>query len=240
MGFGDGQGRLMARQQPMKMAAAEGIYHSGKGQALSVLAVGSVKGNPGHLALNIGIPHLESLITDLSWDGSIPGMDNIQAAERKQYGPGNYIPIVGVEYWSFRLMIGAGVLMMLIGLVGLVLMARRKLEVSRRFFKFSLLGIVLPILANWCGWVFTEVGRQPWVVFGLLKTSQARSPNVSILDIGLTLTGYVVIYGILIAIGGFLMLREARHGPEPDPVRGADGAGVPPAVPGHGDLVLAY
>ncbi len=235
MGFGDGQGRLMVHQQPMKMAAAEAVYHSGNGQGFSILSVGAVKGNPGRVT-SVRIPHLLSLIEDFSWNGSIAGMDNIQAQERKEYGPGNYIPIVGVEYWTFRLMIGAGILMFLLSLGGLFLMRRGVIDKSRGFHRAALLGVVLPILANWTGWIFTEVGRQPWVVFGLLKTSQANSPNVSTLDIALTLFGYIVIYGVLIAIGGWLMVREVKHGPEPGP----DETPSPQAPSTHPDLVLAY
>ncbi len=124
MGFGDGQGRLLTREQPMKMAAAEGVYHSGSGQGFSIFAAGSPKHNPGHLAVNVKIPHVLSLIETLSWNGSVEGMDNIQAQEGKQYGPGNYIPIVGVEYLSFRLMVGAGMLLALIAVLGVVQMAR--------------------------------------------------------------------------------------------------------------------
>jgi cytochrome bd ubiquinol oxidase subunit I len=238
MGFGDGQGRLLLHEQPMKMAAAEGVYQTGKGEGLSLFAIGSVKHNPGHLAVDIRIPHVLSLIETLQWDGSTEGMDNIQAQERKQYGPGDYIPIVGVEFWTFRAMIGAGLLITLIALIGLVLMARGKLELSRRFQKLALLGMILPIVANWSGWIFTEVGRQPWIVFGLLKTSQASSPNVSTADLVFTLTGYIVIYGILIVIGAVLMYREAKHGPEPDPEEGEGGA--PTAPTPNSALILAY
>jgi cytochrome d ubiquinol oxidase subunit I len=239
MGFGDGQGRLMVKQEPMKMAAAEAVYHTASGAPFSLLAIGAVKHNPGHVNPNIKVPHALSLIETLSWNGRVEGMNNIQAQERAKYGPGNYIPIVGVEYWSFRLMVGAGMLMALICLVGIWLMLTRKLERKLWFHKLALLGVALPICANWMGWIFTEVGRQPWVVFGLLKTSQANSPNVSTLDIVLTLAGYLVIYGILIVIGAVLMYREAKHGPEPDPVD-EDGAFLPPAKVEHPELVMAY
>jgi cytochrome d ubiquinol oxidase subunit I len=122
--------------------------------------------------------------------------------------------------------------MMLMAIAGLVLMRRRRLEAARWFQRFALLGVVLPILANWAGWVFTEIGRQPWVVYGLLKTSDARSPRVSSGDLVFTLTGYIVIYAILIAIGGWLMLREMRHGPEPEPRDGEPAPSTP--------LALAY
>jgi cytochrome d ubiquinol oxidase subunit I len=228
----------MESQQPMKMAAAEAIYHSGSGAGLSVLAVAPPKHNPGGLSVDVKLPHILSLIETFSWSGTVVGMDSIQAQERKQYGPGNYIPIVGVEYWSFRLMIGAGMLMALIAVIGLVQMARGKLEASRRFQRLALLGVALPIVANWTGWIFTEIGRQPWVVFGLLKTSQANSPNVSTLDIVLTLAGYIVIYGILIVIGAVLMAREAKHGPDPDP-HDEDRSSEPPQAE-HPELVMAY
>ncbi len=239
MAFGDGQGRLMVDQQPMKMAAAEAVCNSGHGQSFSIFSVAGFTTNPcPNNITSIRIPHLLSLIEDLSWGGNIRGIDQIQAAERKQFGPGNYVPPVGVEYWSFRLMIGAGVLMMVISLGGIWLERRRRLEVSRRFQRLALLGLVLPILANWTGWIFTEVGRQPWVVFGLLKTSQANSPNVGTGDIVFTLAGYIVLYGVLIAIGAWLMLKEAKHGPEPDP--GDQGAGEQPPNAPHSELVLAY
>jgi cytochrome d ubiquinol oxidase subunit I len=238
MAFGDGQGRLLIHQQPMKMAAAEDVYNTGQGQGFSILSLGSFKDNPGpHGTTSIRIPHLLSLIENLSWNGTTKGIDQIQAAERKQYGPGNYVPPVGVEWWTFRLMIGAGMLMLLIAAGGIWLGWKGRLERHRWFQRLALLGVALPILANWSGWIFTEVGRQPWVVFGLLKTSAAGSPDVSTLDIVITLTGYLVIYGVLIALGSWLMAREVRHGPEPDPL-----PGDPPAGPEDSSrpLALAY
>ena len=131
-------------------------------------------------------------------------------------------------------MIGAGMLMLLIALAGMWLSHKGKIERSRWFLRLSLLGVALPILANWCGWIFTEVGRQPWVVFGLLKTSAANSPDVSMFDVILTLTGYIVIFLVLISVGSWLMAREIKHGPEPDPEEGA----APEDRPN--DLALAY
>ncbi len=243
MGFGDGQGRLMLNQQPMKMAAAEGIYHSTRGASFQLLTTGAFKRNPGHVTNEVSIPHVLSLLEDFSWNATVKGMDNLQAADVKKYGPGNYIPIVGVEWWTFRLMIGAGVLMFVISLAGVFLMRTGRIERTRWFHRAALLGVALPILANWTGWIFTEVGRQPWVVFGLLKTNVANSPNVSTADVVLTLAGYLVIYSVLIAIGGWLMWREVKHGPQPDPLEPGPGE-LPPggavAEETAPDLVLAY
>ncbi len=232
MAFGDGQGRLMEQQQPMKMASAEVLYNTTKGASFSVFATGSFSGFPGHLSHDLRLPHLLSLIVDLSWNGTEKGIVQINRAEQQKYGPGNYVPILGVTYWSFRGMIGAGVLMLLMTIAGVLLMRRRRIDSARWFQRFALLGIILPILANWSGWIFTEMGRQPWIVYGLLKTSDARSPRVSSGDLVFTLTGYIVVYAILIAIGGWLMLREARHGPDPEP---SDGDAAPSAP-----LALAY
>jgi cytochrome d ubiquinol oxidase subunit I len=237
--FGDAQGRLMEKQQPMKMAAAEAIYNTERGAGFSIFATGDFTRNPGHLNRNITIPHGLSLIAELSWNGTVKGINQINAAEQRKYGPGDYVPIVGVTYWTFRLMIGAGVLMLLLTVAGLVLVRRRSIDRARWFQRAAVAGIFLPILANWTGWIFTEMGRQPWVVFGLLSTNRANSPNVASSDIVLTLTGYIVLYGILIAIGGWLMVREIRHGAEPDPPEGE--AETPaPAPSAHPELVLAY
>ena len=132
-------------------------------------------------------------------------------------------------------MIGAGVVMILLALGGLVLQWRGRLERARWFQFAAVAGILLPVLANWTGWMFTEMGRQPWVVFGLLKTSDARSPNVSSTDVILTLGGFIAVFAILTAVGGYLMLREARHGPDDGLPTGGDAA--PTTAP---DLVLAY
>ena len=239
MAFGDGQARLMYKQQPMKMAAAEALYNTEQGAPFSIFAQGSFTRHPGRLTKDITIPHVLSLIATLSWDGTVTGINQDNAAEQKKYGPGDYVPIVGVTYWTFRLMIGAGILMLLISVVGLVLMRRRKLDSARWFQRAAIAGVFLPILGNWTGWIFTEMGRQPWVVYGLLKTSQANSPNVSSLDIVLTLAGYIVIYGVLIVIGGWLMLREISKGPD-DPTPDAGPGGLPPGPAERQELVLAY
>jgi cytochrome d ubiquinol oxidase subunit I len=239
MVFGDTQARLMYQQQPMKMAAAEAQYSTRNGAPFSVFATGSFTRHPKSLSKDITIPHGLSLLATLSWDGQVKGINQINLEEQKKYGPGDYVPIVGVEYWTFRLMIGAGILMLLICLGGLLLMRRRNKEVPKWFLRFTLLGGFLPILGNWTGWAFTELGRQPWVVFGLLKTSQANSTNVGMTDLIITLAGYIVIYGVLIAVGGWLMLRELRHGPEADPPAPGDGA-PPPAPAQRPELILAY
>ena len=243
--FGHTQGMLMEKQQPMKMAAAEALYKTTKGASLSIFAVGPFEHFPKRLNTDIRIPHLLSILGTASWSGKIEGVNQLQAEDVKKYGPGDYVPILGVTYWTFRLMAGVGVLLLLIPLLGLWLVRRKRLEGSRRFLQLAIVGAFLPPLANLTGWIFTEMGRQPWVVYGLLKTSDARSPLVSSGDVIISLVGYTLLYGVMLVIGGRLFLREIAHGPEAAPAPGSDdgrfdgdgrtGGGV--AKP---DLVLAY
>jgi len=235
LGFGHGQALLMDTQQPMKMASAEALYDTTKGASFSIAAVGPFERHPKKLDFDIRIPHLLSLIATLSWNGTVKGINQVNAAEQRKYGPGDYVPIVGVTYWSFRLMIGAGVLMLLLALAGVVLMRRGRLERADWFHRLAVWSVVLPIVANWSGWIFTEVGRQPWIVYGLLKTSQARSLNVSMASLIISLAAYLLVYAALSAVGARLFVREVRRGPdEPEPPS-EGGAG-----PSAHDLVMAY
>jgi cytochrome bd ubiquinol oxidase subunit I len=143
MAFGDGQGRLMEKQQPMKMAAAEALYNTAHGASFSIFSTAAWTAHPAHLSKDIRIPHLLSLISDLSWNGKVLGINQINRAEQRKYGPGNYTPVIGVTYWTFRLMIGAGMLILAIALAGMIQQRRRALERSRWFARAALLGVVL-------------------------------------------------------------------------------------------------
>ena len=107
---GDIQARLMDTQQPMKMAAAEAVYHTADGASFSLLTIGNLSGQP---IFQIRIPHLLSLIATLSWNGRVTGITQVQQAEAARYGPGSYVPVLWVTYWSFRLMVGLGFLMLI-------------------------------------------------------------------------------------------------------------------------------
>ena len=149
------------------------------------------------------------------------------------------MPIVGITYWTFRLMAGVGLALVLLPLLGLWLIRRQRLERTKWFLRVAVIGAFLPPLANLTGWIFTEMGRQPWIVYGLLKTNEARSPLVGSSTIILSLVGYTLLYGVLAAVGGRLFLREIAHGPEAQPEPGHDG-GATPSEPERPDLVLAY
>jgi cytochrome d ubiquinol oxidase subunit I len=228
---GHGQGVLMTKQQPMKMAAAEALWETSQPASLSLFATGHFKRNPGHTNVDVRLPHVLSFLATSDPNGKVEGIDQIQAKERAKYGPGDYVPVVGVTYWTFRAMIGAGTLVILITL--LALLYRRRLPEKRWLLWALLLGAVLPPIANSAGWIFTEMGRQPWVVFGLLRTDDAVSPLVGSGTVAVTLIGYTLIYGILAAVGGWLFVREVRHGPPAPGGEPATGERVP-------DLALTY
>ncbi len=204
---GDAQARLMDTQQPMKMAAAEALYQTKDGASFSLVTIGNLKGNP---VFQIRVPHLLSLIADLSWNGQVRGITQVQAAEAAKYGAGSYVPMIWLTYWSFRVMAGAGVLMILLCAWAVWLARRKRMLESRWFLRAALVGMALPFLANLTGWIFTEVGRQPWIVYGLMKTVKGVSP-VTTTDVAITLVGFVLIYAVLGAIDAVLMVRAARR-----------------------------
>jgi cytochrome d ubiquinol oxidase subunit I len=148
-----------------------------------------------------------------SFKGQVQGLNQLQAQEQKKFGAGNYIPNVELMYWSMRVMAFAGVLMFLLAAVGAWLYRRRRLEKARWFLRGSILAIALPYVAAIFGWILTEMGRQPWIVQNLLKTSQAVSPNLSTATIAFSLGVFVLLYLSLGVVDFVLMRRYARLDP---------------------------
>src|ERR1700735_1750332 len=213
---GDLQARLMDTQQPMKMAAAEAVYRTQAGASFSLLTIGNLSGQP---VFQIRIPHLLSLIATLSWNGTVDGITQVQNAEAARYGPGGYVPVLWVTYWSFRLMVGFGFLMLAASAWALWRSRRGRhqaFELGRWTLWFLVGCLVTPFLANTFGCLFTEMGRQPWIVYGLMKTGAGISPGVSTADVAITLGGFVVLYTVLGVIDVVLMVRAARRGLGPD------------------------
>ena len=223
-------GVLMTEQQPMKMAAADAVFETTKGAGLSLFATGDFESNPEGLNRNVEIPNLLSFVTTGYPRGEIEGINDLNEEYRATYGPGEYAPVVAVTYWTWRAMLGVGFLVALLGLVGLWLWRKGTLATSRRFLRLMVFASVLPFVANSAGWIFTEMGRQPWVVFGLLKTDAAGSPSVSTTEVLVTLVGFTLLYGVLAVIAGRVFLDNARKGPVPEGE--AEGPGA--------DLGLAY
>jgi cytochrome d ubiquinol oxidase subunit I len=205
------QAQLMTEQQPMKMAAAEALWETQGGAGFSLFAIGDVGDGRNHV--NITVPHLLSVLATNTWNGQVEGINDIQAEYQQTYGPGDYRPVIWVAYWTFRLMIGAGFLMIALPLLGLWLLRRKKLETTRWYLIALLPAIALPYLANSFGWIFTEMGRQPWVVFGLLLTRESVSTAVGVAAVATTVIGFTLIYGFLSVIDVALLARFSKADP---------------------------
>jgi cytochrome d ubiquinol oxidase subunit I len=164
--------------------------------------------------INIKIPSLLSFLTYDTPDGLVHGINPLQAQYEAQYGPGNYVPpAIWLTYWSFRLMVGSGMLLFALGVVGLLLTWRHYFNPGKgRWFLRALVpAILLPYVANTTGWLLTEVGRQPWVVQGLMTVEDAVSPNVSVEMVLISLVGFTTIYGILMIADIYLIQKYARQ-----------------------------
>jgi cytochrome d ubiquinol oxidase subunit I len=203
------QGQEMVKDQPMKMAAAEALWESEQPAGFSLFAIGDVENSRN--SFNIIIPRALSLLSYNNLTSEVQGIKNVQAQEEAKYGPGDYIPNVFIAYWSFRLMVGFGFLM--IGIALWALLRRRSME-TRWFLKLALWGIALPFLANSLGWIFTEMGRQPWAVYGVLKTAGASSPTVGSGLVWTSMIGFTILYGVLAVVEVYLMAKYAKAGPD--------------------------
>jgi len=205
------QAQLVAQQQPMKTASAEALWETEQGAGFSLFAVGDVENGRNHI--NIQLPNMLSVLTTNTWNGEVRGINDIQAEYEQRFGPGSYIPVVGVIYWTFRLMVGAGLLMILVSVVGLWLLRKGTLEDATWYLRLAPFAIALPYLANSTGWIMTEMGRQPWVVFGVMLTRDALSTSVGAGFVLTTLIGFTVIYGLLSVVDVYLLSRFARSEP---------------------------
>ncbi|GAA4057211.1 cytochrome ubiquinol oxidase subunit I [Actinomadura miaoliensis] len=210
---GDLQARVMTEQQPMKMAAAEALYETSAPASFSLFTIGSLDG--GEELWSLRVPHVLSFMATGAPDGAVEGVNDVQRAYEQRYGPGSYTPVIPVTYWTFRLMIGFGFLAGLLAVAGLWLTRGGRVPRGPWFHRAALAGIALPFLANTMGWIFTEMGRQPWVVMGLMRTRDGVSPDVATGEVIISLTVFTVLYAVLAVVAGALMARHARKGPPP-------------------------
>jgi cytochrome d ubiquinol oxidase subunit I len=143
----------------------------------------------------------------------VKGIRNLQAEYEAKYGPGYYVPSIITMYWSFRIMVGIGFLMFLLAFLALYPTLRNRPIAQSRFVKVFPFAIALPYLANSVGWIFTEMGRQPWVVFGLMKTENAFSSNLTPGMVLTTLILFTLVYALLIVADVYLLQKYAKAGP---------------------------
>jgi cytochrome bd ubiquinol oxidase subunit I len=202
------QAQHMVQIQPMKMAAVEALWDSEDPASFSLFTIGNLNGSGD--VFSIRVPSALSVLAYNSFSGKVDGINQLQAQYVREYGPGDYVPPVPLMYWSFRIMIGAGMLMILLALLALFFSWRRLLERWRWFSWVLVIAIILPYLANATGWILTEVGRQPWIVFGLLQTSKAASPTVGTASVLISLIVFTLIYGALAVVDGYLLVKYAK------------------------------
>lgn len=221
---GDAQAKLMFQQQPMKMAAAEALCDSEQGAAFSLFAVGDVGSQCD--VRTFGVPGLTSYLATGDPDATLKGVNDLQAEYSQKYGPGDYIPSLPVTYWNFRLMMGFAAFAGALALAGLWFTRRGGVPTATWFGRLSIVAIVTIFLANLTGWIFTEMGRQPWIVAPnptgdgaiRLTTAEAVSPYVDTASVAISLVVFTGLYGVLAVVWFGLMKRYATEGaPQVDP-----------------------
>ncbi len=211
---GHSQAQHMVEIQPMKMAAAEGLFESEDPAGLSLLTIGDWEQR--NEVFSIRIPGALSFLSYNRFEGEVRGIHDLQAEYEELYGPGNYIPPVAFTYWNFRAMVGAGMLMGALALFALYRVLRNQPLGPRWFLRALVAAIALPYLANTTGWLLTEVGRQPWIVFGLQRVEEAVSPTVTTTMVAFSLVVFVAIYGALMVADVYLLAKFGRLGPADD------------------------
>ncbi|WP_329456926.1 cytochrome ubiquinol oxidase subunit I [Streptomyces sp. NBC_01497] len=233
---GDQLGKVMFKQQPMKMASAEALWNGESPAPFSIFAYGDVA--KGHNSVELEIPGLLSFLADDNFSSHVPGINDVNKAEQKEFGPGDYRPNIPVAYWGFRWMIGFGMASFTLGMLGLwltrkkfmlparlrtgpdevphLVLFRNKVlspKLARWYWIAALWTMTFPMIAMSWGWIFTENGRQPWVVYGVLRTSDAVSPGVSTGEVLTSLIVFTLLYAILAVVECKLMVKYVKAGP---------------------------
>jgi len=205
---GHSQAQYMVEAQPMKMAAGEALWETEDPADLSLVTI--IDEDQRRNTFDIRIPRALSLLSYNRFDGEVQGINDIQQEYEALYGPGDYIPPVTISYWSFRAMVGVGSLMLLLAFYALFLMLTERLPKANLFLRLMPFAIALPIIGTSTGWIFTEVARQPWIVFGIMRTEDAASPNVTVSMLMTSLIVYTLLYGVLIVVDVYLLAKYAK------------------------------
>ena len=241
---GDLQGKLMYAQQPLKMSAAEALCETSAPAPLSVFAIGRLGGDCDDVS-SWTVPGLLSFLAHGDLHSEVPGVTEVQRQYEQQYGttypdqpslgslagaPIEYQPLLEVTYWGFRLMIAGGAFSALVA-AWVLWATRRGRRPDSRFIGYAALaGVVAPLAGNAAGWIFTEMGRQPFVVVPnpdvpleqriWFFTAQAVSPSLSLTEVLASLVALTAVYGVLAAVEIWLILRIVRRGTDEPPPDG--------------------
>src|SRR5690625_1355845 len=203
------QAQHIVQSQPMKLAAAEALWDTSDDPApFTVLA--KIDPEKKENKYELKIPSILSFFAYNEFSGSLEGMNQLQDEYTEKYGPGNYIPPVRTLFWSFRTMVGAGTIMALLSFYGIYASRKGILEQKARYLKWMVFAIALPFIANTAGWIMTEMGRQPWVVFGVMKTEDAVSPSVTFNEVLFSFISFTSLYALLAGVSIFLYERHIK------------------------------
>ncbi len=215
--LGDQQGLNTLKYQPAKLAAIEAHWTPEKRAPLTLFAIPDDKNETNHFAIEV--PLLGSLILMHDPDGVVPGLKEWPADQRAP---------VAIPFFAFRIMVGLGLIMLTLVVVSLWLRMRHRLFDTSWFLRACQFVAPVGFLAVLAGWTTTEVGRQPWTVYGLLRTADSVTPSLTGADVVLSLAGYLFVYLIIFPVGVILMARVIRKGPSADtrePIEGGQPRG---------------
>ncbi len=211
--YGHSQSQHMLESQPMKMASAEALWNTESPASFSLLTIGDMEQRSE--IFSIRVPGLLCLLSFSRFDCEIQGIYDLQTQYEAEFGPGNYIPPVAVIYWSFRIMVGIGLLLLALGLYAAFLVMRDTFQNRGLSLKIYVWAIVLPYISNSFGWILTEIGRMPWIVYGLMKVDDGLSFTVPPYQMLLTLLGFTLVYAALIVATIYLMIKFIKVVPQP-------------------------
>jgi cytochrome d ubiquinol oxidase subunit I len=213
-------GKYVVHHQPSKIAAIEARWHDEKPASEVLLAWPDVANRRNLFAITLP-PPFGSLIDSDSFSAGEVGLDSIP---RRDWPP------VAIPFFAFRIMVGMGLLMLAISWFGTWLRWRRRLETARWFLWGAFLAFPSGFVAVLTGWITAEVGRQPWVVYGLLRTAEAVTPTLTGPQVLATLVGYAVVYTFIFAFGALYMYRLLHEGPTEAGVSHAPATGKRPLM----------
>lgn len=202
--IGDVHGLNTLKHQPAKLAAMEGHWETNHDEGMPLYLFGLPDMQEERTKYAVAIPNLGSLILTHSMDGTVTGLKDFAPEDR---------PNSTIVFWSFRIMVGLGMLMLLMAVASVWLRKTGKLYESKWFHRFAFIMTPSGFIALLAGWFTTEVGRQPWIIYGVMRTKDALSP-VSAEQVGLTLIIFVVVYCIVFGVGIYYMLKIMHKGPE--------------------------
>jgi len=203
---GDRQGKLVTENQPVTLAAMEGLFETQQGAPLAVLGQPDVQNR--RLDNPLVVPQMLSFLTYKNWSANVRGLDSFPQSEWP-----DQIPLL---YYSYHVMVGLGTIFIAVMVVAVFLYWRGKLFSSKWMLWILMISVPLPYIANTAGWMTAELGRQPWLIYGMMRTSQGFSPRVASGNVWFTLIGFMGMYTVLAMLWLFLIYREIETGPGPD------------------------